>query len=74
MLERIRKKADFYGMNYDAENDIFNSQQGESLKSASSSRAPKIASDLVVRIYKEYIIPLTKKVEVDYLFQRVDIN
>ena len=26
----------------------------------------------MVRLYKQYIIPLTKKVEVDYLLERLD--
>ncbi|KAI9043435.1 chorismate mutase ARO7 [Aspergillus affinis] len=38
---------------------------------AFQTEAPKIHVDAVVAMYKEYVIPLTKVVEVDYLMQRL---
>ncbi|PLB44316.1 chorismate mutase [Aspergillus steynii IBT 23096] len=38
---------------------------------AFQTEAPKINIDAVVAMYKEYVIPLTKVVEVDYLMQRL---
>lgn len=32
----------------------------------------KVDADVIVRLYKEYVIPLTKKVEVDYLLRRLE--
>ena len=58
LLERVHQKAEVYGQNLDHTHQ------------ASSER--KIQSDDMVRLYEQYIIPLTKKVEVDYLLERLD--
>lgn len=55
LLKRLRKKAELYGT--------------DSVDSASPR--DKINVDLVVRIYREWLIPLTKQVEVEYLLQRL---
>ncbi|QPG73072.1 hypothetical protein FOA43_000377 [Brettanomyces nanus] len=34
----------------------------------------KVKPEVIVKIYKDYVIPLTKKVEVDYLLRRLDCN
>ncbi len=56
MLERLRLKARTYGMDPSLEVD------GQS----------KINVDAVVTMYKDFVIPLTKEVEVEYLMQRLD--
>lgn len=38
----------------------------------SSSGERRITPEYLVKIYKEYVIPLTKEVEVDYLMRRLD--
>lgn len=53
LLQRLRKKADIYALNFNPD--------GEPL-SADSPR--KIDVDGVVELYEDYIIPLTKEVEV----------
>ncbi|EKG13010.1 Chorismate mutase AroQ class eukaryotic type [Macrophomina phaseolina MS6] len=55
VLERLRKKATNYGN--DPENP--------------TATPPKINVDAVVAMYKDYVIPLTKEVEVEYLMQRL---
>ncbi|KAL1629080.1 chorismate mutase aro7 [Neofusicoccum ribis] len=55
VLERLRKKATNYGN--DPENP--------------TATPPKINVDAVVDMYKNYVIPLTKDVEVEYLMQRL---
>jgi chorismate mutase len=55
VLERLRLKAKTYGTDPD---------------SASNDRG-KINVEAVVAMYKDYVIPLTKVVEVDYLLQRL---
>ncbi|KAF9893220.1 chorismate mutase aro7 [Aspergillus nanangensis] len=55
VLERLALKAKTYGTD-----PAFPSEQG-----------PKIDVDAVVAMYKEYVIPLTKVVEVEYLMQRL---
>ena len=62
LLVRLAKKAFFYGQELDA----------------AGNPAPTDAKDLkldvqeVVKLYKDYIIPLTKDVEVEYLLTRLD--
>ncbi|KAK8191717.1 chorismate mutase [Phyllosticta capitalensis] len=55
VLERLRKKATNYGA--DPENP--------------TATPPKIDVEAVVTMYKDYVIPLTKEVEVEYLMQRL---
>lgn len=56
VLERLRKKAETYG-----------SDPG----TPGGGHIVKIKADEVVKIYKDYVIPLTKVVEVEYLMQRL---
>lgn len=55
VLERLRLKAKTYG----TDPDVTSKDQG------------KIDSDKVVDMYKDWVIPLTKEVEVEYLMQRL---
>jgi chorismate mutase len=57
VLERLRRKALVYGQTLDEE------QEG-------TSKHLRIPVDLVVDLYKRWVIPITKEVEVDYLIQR----
>ena len=56
VLERLHLKATTYGTD-----------------PSSKTQEPvvKINADEVVRMYKDYVIPLTKVVEVEYLMQRL---
>ncbi|PKS08815.1 hypothetical protein jhhlp_003424 [Lomentospora prolificans] len=58
VLARLRSKAENYGKDPVANNDT------ESL--------PKIDVDAVVAMYEDFVIPLTKEVEVEYLMQRLE--
>lgn len=60
LLQRLRKKADFYALNFNPD--------GEPLP-ADSPR--KIDVDGVVELYEDYIIPLTKEIEVRDNFIRL---
>lgn len=55
VLLRLREKAKTYGSD----------------PSDTSGKPPKIDVDEVVKMYEEYVIPLTKEVEVEYLMQRL---
>lgn len=59
LLVRLAKKASFYGQELDASGNPI----------PSSGKELKIDVDEVVKLYKDYIIPLTKVVEV-----RSDLN
>ncbi|KAI9721949.1 MAG: hypothetical protein M1812_001907 [Candelaria pacifica] len=56
VLERLRLKAITYGTD----------------PSISAEGQGKIDADAVVAMYKDFVIPLTKEVEVEYLMQRLD--
>lgn len=56
MLERLRLKARTYGTD----------------PSIGADGAGKINVDAVVTMYKDFVIPLTKEVEVEYLMQRLE--
>ena len=59
LLARVRQKADVYGQNLD---------QTSTHHPGPESR--KIQSEDIVLLYQKFIIPLTKKVEIDYLLER----
>lgn len=58
VLARLRTKAQNYGKDPVANND--------------TQSLPKIDVDAVVAMYEDFVIPLTKEVEVDYLLQRLE--
>eukprot|EP00041_Stephanoeca_diplocostata_P037357 m.1409480 g.1409480 ORF g.1409480 m.1409480 type:complete len:959 (+) comp25022_c1_seq68:236-3112(+) len=57
VLERVRLKASTYGSD---------PQQ------SSDKRDYKVAPDLIMQLYKDFVMPLTKEVQVAYLLQRLD--
>ncbi len=58
VLDRLRLKAQTYGTDPDANQD--------------GTKGPsKINVDAVVAMYEDFVIPLTKEVEVEYLMQRL---
>lgn len=62
LLVRLAEKAKVYGQDMDRPGA--NAHERE--------KARKIEVDTVVSIYKTFVIPLTKEVEVDYLLTRLD--
>ncbi|KAI1853107.1 hypothetical protein JX265_011388 [Neoarthrinium moseri] len=58
VLKRLKQKAETYGRDPAAHGN------GEATKS-------KIDADKVVEMYEQFVIPLTKEVEVEYLMQRL---
>ncbi|TKA52616.1 hypothetical protein B0A53_04626 [Rhodotorula sp. CCFEE 5036] len=60
LLRRLDKKARWYGAELGPEGDPV------------PERGAKVRPEEVVRLYEEYIIPLTKDVEVEYLLHRLD--
>ncbi|KAH0445992.1 hypothetical protein IEQ34_025178 [Dendrobium chrysotoxum] len=57
LLKRLEAKAKVYG---------------QDLNSSMPEQSPKIDSDVAVQLYRDFIIPLTKVVEVEYLLKRLD--
>jgi len=62
LLKRLEKKALWYGQDL--------GPTGEVVEGAKSEM--KIDVEEVVKLYRDYIIPLTKDVEVEYLMHRLD--
>lgn len=58
ILDRLKEKCETYGTD-------------PSLKYSQIIQL-KVRLDVIVNLYKEYVIPLTKKVEVDYLLRRLE--
>lgn len=61
LLVRLGNKARLYGCEMDGEGHVI---PDESMR--------KIDIEQVVRLYRDWVIPLTKDVEVDYLVHRLD--
>lgn len=59
VLDRVRAKADSYGTD-------------PSLRYSEKKGLSKVDPDVIMGIYRDCIIPLTKIVEVDYLLRRLD--
>ncbi|GMM38868.1 chorismate mutase [Saccharomycopsis crataegensis] len=58
ILQRLTEKAVAYGT--------------DPLLRVSQNQQSKVRSDVLVSIYKNWVIPLTRKVEVDYLLRRLE--
>ncbi|KEI37315.1 uncharacterized protein L969DRAFT_105113 [Mixia osmundae IAM 14324] len=63
LLRRLEKKALMYGQELDG--------AGNPLPAAGHAKT-KVDVDEVVKLYRDWIIPLTKDVEVEYLLKRLD--
>ena len=60
LLTRVKKKALVYGQDIDGDEFRIDEKQ------------VKLNQDLVALLYEQWIIPLTKEVETDYLLQRLN--
>ncbi|KAJ3271589.1 chorismate mutase aro7 [Terramyces sp. JEL0728] len=65
LLRRLKKKALIYGQEIDDQNEDMDGDGG-------SMPGMRLNPTLIADIYEKFIIPLTKKVEVEYLLQRLD--
>ncbi|KAJ3102420.1 chorismate mutase aro7 [Phlyctochytrium planicorne] len=63
VLRRLRKKALIYGQEIEDDGEITLNVDTKNLK---------IPLDVVTNLYEQYVIPLTKEVEVEYLLIRLD--
>ncbi|GAA5856129.1 hypothetical protein JCM8547_002994 [Rhodosporidiobolus lusitaniae] len=63
LLVRLAKKARWYGAELGPDGEPLPEQ---------GSNGKRVDTEEVVRLYREYIIPLTKDVEVEYLLHRLD--
>ncbi|BFZ58890.1 chorismate mutase aro7 [Savitreella phatthalungensis] len=68
VLARLARKAAAYGR--DPAQDACTPAPTSTTTPAAADA--KVDVDTVVRMYRDYVIPLTKKVEVDYLLQRLE--
>ena len=66
LLGRLKKKALLYGQEIDDSNL---DEYGDGHVHVHSRISPSV----VARIYEQFVIPLTKEVEVEYLMQRLDL-
>ncbi|OMH82983.1 Chorismate mutase 3, chloroplastic [Zancudomyces culisetae] len=69
LLDRVRTKCEIFGQDLSVSTQT-QTQTQDPLSNTSSGL--RVSSDTVVQLYRDYIIPLTKKVEVEYLLQRLD--
>lgn len=84
LLERLKTKAIIYGQdlsaaNLDADGNIKSLVMTTTTTTATetngvNAKSPRVDYDLVVSLYRDYVIPLTKEVEVEYLLHRLDTN
>jgi len=65
LLKRLKNKAVVYGQDIS-----FDSGPLHDLN-LDQTKVQKIDVDLVVKLYEQFVIPLTKEVEVDYLLNRL---
>ncbi len=72
LLKRLAEKARVYGGDFDAAFKARSAGHGEQEQARERERQRKIEVDEVVELYKEFVIPLTKVVEVDYLERRLE--
>lgn len=70
VIERVRRKAATFGQDLDA----LSSTNGSDSDHSSSGVAPsyKIKPEAVAELYEQWVMPLTKEVEVQYLLRRLD--
>ena len=61
LLVRLKKKANIYGREIDLNDD-------------DASGDIRLKPETICSIYKQYVIPLTKEVEVAYLLRRLDVD
>ncbi|KAJ3387381.1 chorismate mutase aro7 [Entophlyctis sp. JEL0112] len=77
LLKRLRLKALIFGQEINeglTGTDLAGAMNEETWRNSGDGkkRVRKIDPELVVKIYEQYVIPLTKEVEVDYLIGRLD--
>lgn len=63
--KRVEKKAVIYGQEVGLDNNTHSAKQNGTAKY-------KVDPSLVSRLYGEWIMPLTKLVQVEYLLRRLD--
>jgi chorismate mutase len=72
VIERVQRKAATFGQDLDALGSP-SSGSGSNGGSASGSQPSyKIKPEAVAELYEQWVMPLTKEVEVQYLLQRLD--
>ena len=64
VLQRVRVKAATFGQELDAPGAAVAGS------GSSSSSSPRVDPELIVQLYRDHVIPLTKVAEVEYLLQR----
>ncbi|KXS22100.1 chorismate mutase [Gonapodya prolifera JEL478] len=69
VVRRMRRKALIYGQDITIDGEVETKPRPESPTGGQGSR--KIDLDVVVNMYEKFVIPLTVKVEVDYLMRRL---
>ncbi|KAJ3302310.1 chorismate mutase aro7 [Kappamyces sp. JEL0829] len=65
LLRRLRRKALIYGQEIDDSGENLDGDGGKYVVT------PRIQTTMIASIYEQFVIPLTKEVEVEYLLQRL---
>ncbi|KAJ9110483.1 hypothetical protein QFC19_001609 [Naganishia cerealis] len=71
LLVRLGNKAEIYGQELDPQGKL-RKTPGDNNSGSSDDGETRLDTDEVVALYRDWVIPLTKDVEVDYLIHRLD--
>ncbi|KAJ2852802.1 chorismate mutase aro7, partial [Coemansia erecta] len=81
LLKRLKTKAIIYGQDLsssgpkaDGSVNGANAMLADAEKAAEERAKTRVDYDLVVSLYRDYVIPLTKEVEIEYLLHRLDTS
>ncbi|KAJ1891310.1 chorismate mutase aro7, partial [Coemansia sp. IMI 209127] len=81
LLKRLKTKAIIYGQDLSSSSPETNGSASganamlaDAEKAAEERAKTRVDYDLVVSLYRDYVIPLTKEVEIEYLLHRLDTN
>lgn len=66
VIERVRRKAATFGQDLDA------LPNGQANDNGNAAATYKIKPEAVAELYEQWVMPLTKEVEVEYLLLRLD--
>ncbi|KFM25573.1 Chorismate mutase 1, chloroplastic [Auxenochlorella protothecoides] len=67
VIQRVARKAAIFGQDVGAAGDVIVGTDSEA-----AEQNAKVRPQAVAQLYKDWVMPLTKKVEVDYLLRRLE--
>lgn len=68
VVERVKRKAETFGQDVSSSGDSSGGSDG----AANGGLSYKVRPEVVAQLYEQWVMPLTKEVEVQYLLRRLD--